>query len=191
MTPHRERLRRTALLVGVGMLLSATALAPSALALPTGSSPGGDSAPADPTSGAPVQHVCEGQLATIVITTAGLTTNGTEGPDVIVGSSGNDIVNGLGGDDRICGNGGNDGLHGDDDSDTLFGGAGRDQLYGGGGGDTLLGEDDSDWLHCGHRGPEDSYDWNVELANGGTLPSRNETDVLLPNSYCELVYNVP
>lgn len=190
MTAHRERFRRTALLVG-GLLLAATALAPSALAQPTGSPPGGDSAPADPTSDVLRLHTCDGELATIVITTPGLTTNGTEEPDVIVGSSGNDVVNGLGGEDRICGNGGNDRLNGDDDHDRLLGGAGRDQLYGGAGGDTLVGGDDSDWLHCGDRGSEPSYDWEPELAYGGTLPSRNETDVLLPNSYCELVFDVP
>ncbi|MEK7592928.1 MAG: calcium-binding protein [Patescibacteria group bacterium] len=58
-----------------------------------------------------------------------VTTNPTEGPDILFGTPGDDVINGLGGDDELYGNGGND---------TLDGGAGNDYLVGGDGNDTYL-----------------------------------------------------
>lgn len=173
MSTHTDRLRRTALLVGVGMLVSGIALAPSALARP-----------------APPFGFCDGQLATIVITTPGLTTNGTQGPDVIVGSNGVDMIHGRGGADRICGGDGADTITGGDDDDRLHGGAGRDGLYGEGDEDSLHGDGDNDWLNCGF----DSFPGpDLDFADGGTgtPPLGTEADVLLFNHRCDWITNVP
>ena len=78
---------------------------------------------------------CEGQDATIFVSTFGDseiiiggpddgeiyagTLNGTEGNDVIVGTEGNDIINGNGGDDLICGNGGDDTISNTEEDEVL------------------------------------------------------------------------
>jgi Ca2+-binding RTX toxin-like protein len=73
---------------------------------------------------------CHGVPSTIVIRTAGLTTNGTNGDDVIFGTSGDDDIAGDGGDDLICGEGGDDYLHGNQGHDEIYGGYGEDEIYG-------------------------------------------------------------
>ena len=58
-----------------------------------------------------------------------ITSNPTEGSDILFGTAGDDIISGLGGDDSLYGLAGND---------TLDGGAGNDYLVGGDGNDTYL-----------------------------------------------------
>ena len=71
----------------------------------------------------------------------GATRNGTNGPNLLVGTSRADILNGRGGNDRLLGRGGND---------RLFGGAGRDVLDGGAGNDTIAAADRAkDTIRCG------------------------------------------
>jgi Ca2+-binding RTX toxin-like protein len=104
---------------------------------------------------------CGGQTVTIQVTTAGTTTSGTPGVDVINGTAGVDTINGLGGNDIICGLGGNDTLNGGlGGNDTLYGGdgndflnglSGHDKLHGGAGNDTLKGGSEGDNLY-GERG---------------------------------------
>lgn len=90
---------------------------------------------------------CGGKLATIIIETAGTTTNGTSGPDVIVGTNGADTINGLGGRDTICGNGGPDIINGGSAGDTIFGGSGRDTINGGTGPDVIEGGSAGDTIN--------------------------------------------
>ena len=75
----------------------------------------------------------------IVVAGPNRTTNGTAGPDCIIGTSGNDIINGLGGDDYIIGGGGQDVIHGGDGNDTILGGSGDDMLFGDNGDDRIAG----------------------------------------------------
>lgn len=88
-------------------------------------------------------------------------TNGTPGPDVIMGNNNNNIINGNGGDDRICGLGGNDNLSGGagDDwisggngNDTIYGGADDDSLWGGGGNDVIYGDGGDDFISGDYLG---------------------------------------
>lgn len=75
--------------------------------------------------------LCFGKTPTIYAA-PGVPTNGTPGPDVILGTAGDDVIHGLAGADRICGLGGND---------ILDGGPGRDRINGGPGNDTILAGD--------------------------------------------------
>ena len=93
---------------------------------------------------------CGGQTVTIQVTTAGTTTSGTAGDDVINGTAGIDTINGLGGNDTICGLAGNDTLIGTTGNDTLYGGDGKDIFYAGDGDDTLYGNDGNDILMGWH-----------------------------------------
>ncbi len=68
-----------------------------------------------------------------------LSTVGTAGDDVIVGTSLKDTLNGLDGNDTLTGGFDDDMLYGGNGSDVLNGGIGADQLYGGDGDDTLDG----------------------------------------------------
>jgi Ca2+-binding RTX toxin-like protein len=78
---------------------------------------------------------CFGLIATIVAT--GGVTNGTNGPDVIVGSNGDDTINGKGGNDYICDDEGNNVIHGNNGNDhidavgLLYGDAGDDEILSG------------------------------------------------------------
>lgn len=84
--------------------------------------------------------------------------NGTIGPDNLVGCDGPDELSGGMGDDTLIGGAGDDYLEGGDDHDSLDGGDGDDFLRGGAGNDTLLGgagveylrgEDGDDSLNAG------------------------------------------
>ena len=84
--------------------------------------------------------------------------DGTNGPDVLVGTprddvlnglAGNDIIRGLAGSDVLNGGSGRDDLRGGAGNDVLRGGAGRDSLYGGSGADRLFGGAGNDYLDGG------------------------------------------
>src|SRR5262249_47165265 len=76
-------------------------------------------------SAEPSATVCFGSPATIVAQ-PNVTTNGTDGPDVIVAlDAGQHFIYGYGGDDKICGGPG---------PDSIQGGRGNDQIDGGPGG---------------------------------------------------------
>ncbi len=79
-----------------------------------------------------------------------ITSNPTEGPDILFGTAGDDVISGLGGDDQLYGEAGND---------TLDGGAGNDYLVGGDGNDTLIGGAGNDYL-SGDAG-DDTYLFNL------------------------------
>ncbi len=68
-----------------------------------------------------------------------VTTSGTGGNDLLLGTNADDTLNGGSGDDCIVGGGGNDTLNGGPGNDILIGGAGNDDLNGGGGKDTCYG----------------------------------------------------
>ena len=97
----------------------------------------------------------------------GLTVNGGDGDDHILGSwnsdvidagngrdyvharPSNDVVKGGGGDDTLIGCLGNDSVWGGDGNDQLIGAAGDDNLFGDGGNDSLYGVDGNDNLDGG------------------------------------------
>ncbi|MBA2491708.1 MAG: hypothetical protein H0V34_08405 [Gammaproteobacteria bacterium] len=83
----------------------------------------------------PAAVMCDGRVATIVVTSGNNTLNGTSGADVIHGLRGNDVIRGTGGNDVICGGNGDDGLPGGGGDDRLFGGGGNDTMDGGSGSD--------------------------------------------------------
>ena len=105
---------------------------------------------------------CDSRQATIYVSDAGLVVGGprdgerydgklegTDGPDVIVGTDGKDKVEAGDGDDVVCGLGGDDDLKGGAGDDTLLGGAGDDKLDGKDGRDTLVGGAGDDDLKGG------------------------------------------
>uniref|UniRef100_A0A2P1CZF8 Putative phosphodiesterase n=1 Tax=Phormidium sp. LP904e TaxID=2027342 RepID=A0A2P1CZF8_9CYAN len=69
----------------------------------------------------------------------GLTLNGGNGKDTLIGNDGDDNLNGGNGQDVLFGNGGNDTLLGGNGDDLLNAGAGNDLLNGGNGNDILNG----------------------------------------------------
>ena len=94
----------------------------------------------------------------------GVTTYGTDGDDVIVGTEGSDRIRGGKGKDRICGLGGSDDLRGGSGRDRISGGAGDDLIYGDGGrhnvlnggvgNDTIIAKADGDAV-AGNAGADD------------------------------------
>ena len=68
----------------------------------------------------------------------GVTINGLNTDDTIIGGKGDDILYGNKGNDAIYGGSGNDTLHGDAGDDILDGGAGDDRIEGGAGSDTYM-----------------------------------------------------
>jgi VCBS repeat-containing protein len=69
----------------------------------------------------------------------GVTLDGGNGRDILVGTAGEDRINGGNGDDVLQGLGGHDALFGENGDDRLFGGDGNDLLAGGQGNDRLWG----------------------------------------------------
>ena len=111
---------------------------------------------------------CGGRLATIIIETSGVTTNGTAGPDVIVGTSGADTINGLGGGDTICGLGAADVINGGGGPDTILGGGGDDTINAGVGNDVVEGGGGSDTIN-GNGGRDTIRGGNgADTINGGS-----------------------
>ena len=105
-----------------------------------------------------------------------LRTDGTNGPDIMLGcdtsdtmygKSASDVLQGRSGDDRLNGDGGDDSLQGGEGGDELHGGRGDDiifagfeddflvagegddELYGEDGNDLLEGGDGADYFDCG------------------------------------------
>jgi Ca2+-binding RTX toxin-like protein len=116
----------------------------------------------------PAVPTCDGQRATLVVTTAAAPFTGTPGPDVIVGSDGRDVVNGGGGADVICGRGDDDVLYGGYGPDRLLGDTGDDFLAGGADGDRIVDTDGEDRLVGG--------------AGDDELDAHDTGDVPLPDS---------
>lgn len=81
-----------------------------------------------------------------IINNINISTNGTDGDDVLHGWEGNDIINGKAGNDILYGGSGNDILNGDAGNDKLYGEDGNDILNGGDGDDYLDGGNGDDIL---------------------------------------------
>lgn len=101
-------------------------------------------------------------------------TDGTAGPDNLIGGLGVDILRGGAGDDRLNGAQGNDTLlggegedllYGDEGNDTLEGGAGQDELRGGTGDDLYIDNDGTDIIQ--------------ELVGEGTDELRTATNAVI------------
>ena len=108
----------------------------------------------------------------------GFQQDGTNAPDVVVGSGGNDRLNGLDGADRLNGLGGDDVINGGADvtdlSDTIFGGDGNDTIDGGSGNDIIFGQEGDDVL-AGGFGVDEVY------GQGGN-------DVITGSAFSDLVF---
>ena len=94
-------------------------------------------------------------------------TNGTTGPDVIIGTDGNDSINAGSGDDLICGLAGNDVIEGDDGDDRISGGDGRDIIFGSDGRDTIFGGPSADQIDGGTSRDRIDGGQGADLINGG------------------------
>jgi Ca2+-binding RTX toxin-like protein len=166
-----RRLRRAAVLTGAALVLSGSALAPTAFADPSIVS--GDPVPYNPwrdcfgSAYLPVTFINGAQVTAgtfgVIYARPGVAiTSGTSGDDVIIGTSGDDFINGYGGDDRICGGSGADTLiggvigtegsdvdhiDGEDGRDIVEGGPDNDELHGGHDEDTVRGGDGNDSLY--------------------------------------------
>jgi Ca2+-binding RTX toxin-like protein len=91
--------------------------------------------------------------------------NGSNGPDIYVGTQGNDVYNGRGGNDSLLGDWGNDRLNGGAGADSVTGSGGNDRLKGGPGNDRISGEGGTD-IMTGGSGLDTFY----YTANGNFLP---------------------
>ena len=85
-----------------------------------------------------------------------ITTEGTNGPDIMLGCDLEDIIYGKSGNDVLQGRLANDRLYGDSGDDNLQGGAGGDELYAGTGDDIIFGGLDDDFL-VGGKGNDELY----------------------------------
>ncbi len=85
-------------------------------------------------------------VETLRMAATGLTAEGNEADNRIVGSTGTDVIYGNGGNDRLEGNRGNDAIFGGSGKDTIKGGEGNDRLEGGDGNDLLSGSGGYDRL---------------------------------------------
>jgi Ca2+-binding RTX toxin-like protein len=137
---------------------------------------------------AAAQGTCDGRAATITDNdgddadpTIGII-EGSNGPDVIVGSGLNDIIKGLGGRDIICGDLGDDVIDGGGGNDRIFGGSGADLLIGGDGHDDLFGFAGGDTINGGS---------GRDLAKGGgggdTIRGNGGNDILQGNGGTDLL----
>ncbi len=79
----------------------------------------------------------------------GVSFNGGDGNDSLIGGSGDDTADGGAGLDSLSGGDGDDSLAGRNDNDKIFGGTGSDTLTGGAGNDSISGGDDDDSLSGG------------------------------------------
>lgn len=79
----------------------------------------------------------------------GMTLEGEDGNDLLIGGPGNDRLFGGPGNDRLYGNAGNDDLVGGPGNDLLEGGAGNDRMWGQAGNDTMNGGDGNDTMDGG------------------------------------------
>jgi len=108
---------------------------------------------------------------------------GTDCPEIIVGSPNGEIINGMGNDDIIFGLGGNDTLLGGDGSDRILGGLGDDMILGNDGADDLEGGPDNDTIYAnggsGLTGEDAPHD-RVQGDNG--------EDVIYGGPEADLIY---
>ena len=117
------------------------------------------------------------------IPSIGLTINGTQGNNTVIGGESADDLRGSGGDDTLRGHDGNDSLYGGIDSDSLIGDGGDDSLKGEGGADTLAGGIGNDTIYG--DGENDSLfgEGGNDYLNGGTgidtLLGGGDNDVLI------------
>jgi Ca2+-binding RTX toxin-like protein len=90
---------------------------------------------------------------------------GGDGPDTLDGQDGDDDLRGNDGDDLITGGRGNDRVNGGSGTDYLDGGEGDDRLLGGRGDDVLMGNGGDDILrgHGGHDRIEETADTDFDL----------------------------
>jgi Ca2+-binding RTX toxin-like protein len=96
-----------------------------------------------------------------------ITTEGTNGPDIMLGCDLEDIMYGESGNDVLQGRLANDRLYGDRGDDNLQGGAGGDELYAGTGDDIIFGGLDDDFL-VGGKGNDELYgEAGNDLLEGG------------------------
>src|SRR5215208_5539928 len=95
-----------------------------------------------------------------------LRTEGTNGPDIMLGCNTPDIMYGKSASDVLQGRSGNDRLYGDSGDDNLLGGEGGDELHAEDGNDLLEGGDGADYFDCG-----DGLDVIVDFE-----PSKGDTD---------------
>jgi hypothetical protein len=97
--------------------------------------------------------------ATVSVTVTGIadgvTVNGGNGSDTVVGTGGEDRLDGGNGNDVVRGEGGHDILSGGNGVDALFGGSGKDVLAGGHGTDTLTGGTGADIFRFSKGGGSD------------------------------------
>ena len=96
-----------------------------------------------------------------------ITTEGTNGPDIMLGCDLEDIMYGVSDNDVLQGRLANDRLYGDSGDDNLQGGAGGDELYAGTGDDIIFGGLDDDFL-VGGKGNDELYgEAGNDLLEGG------------------------
>jgi Ca2+-binding RTX toxin-like protein len=107
------------------------------------------------TPGADAGVQCDGRAVTIDLTSRPVPPDGpndlpvyqgTNGPDVILGTSQGEEIHALGGADHVCAGFGADIVLGGNGKDRVFGSAGDDQLRQGAGGGLLVGGDGLDRL---------------------------------------------
>ncbi len=79
----------------------------------------------------------------------GVTTNGSDGKDLIVGTGGDDLIHAGGGDDIVCAGYGEDRVYGGDGNDYLDGGGDNDHILGEAGNDLIHGRGGSDYIYGG------------------------------------------
>ncbi len=143
-----------------------------------------------PTVGATAAEIappfCNGVPATIHIQESGLTTTGTDGDDVIVGSLGDDIIDAGAGNDTICGHSGNDILLGGPGDDHIQGGNDDDDVMGGPGDDVLFGGNHDDVLTAGPG-------TDIVLGEPGndTLIGNSDVDTLWPGPGDDEILDAP
>tara|TARA_Y100000031_G_scaffold103586_1_gene113847 strand:- start:70060 stop:76224 length:6165 start_codon:yes stop_codon:yes gene_type:complete len=124
-----------------------------------------------------IQGTVEDDTEYFFSNTSGVSYEGGDGSDTVLGSNygdlfygGNDddVLYGRAGDDRLYGGAGDDYLSashdndvafGDEGNDVLYGGMGNDRLYGGVGADVLIGSDDDDNLYGGKDNERDYYNF--------------------------------
>ncbi|MCX7012730.1 MAG: hypothetical protein NTW86_09260 [Candidatus Sumerlaeota bacterium] len=100
--------------------------------------------------------------------TAGITIDGYNGDDSILGGLGNDSLGGGNDNDWLQANAGNDNLDGGNDNDMLLGGAGNDTVTGNNGYDTILGGADNDVLNGSNSDDSLAGEAGNDSLNGGT-----------------------
>ncbi len=98
-----------------------------------------------------------------------ITSNPTEGPDILFGTAGDDVINGLGGDDTLYGDAGNDKLNGGAGNDFLDGGLGADIMIGDGGDDTYVVDQKGDVVREERDGGTDTVESSISYVLGKHL----------------------